>query len=137
MSFTLHSVEGLDALREALVDYEEAHLRRCDMRWVSFIAVYFDLKTCLDELIANIFKHGYQELSVEPQVVVNVQGDNEGVTVEISDNAKPFDITAHHVAPDQEVVLGIGLIRKLVDQVDHQALVNGGNRVTIYKRATD
>ena len=137
MSFALHSVEDLNALRDALVCYEEAHLRRCNMRWVSFIAVYFDIKTCIDELIANIFKHGYQELSVKPHVVVNVQGDNEGVTVEVSDNAKPFDITAHPIAPGQEVVLGIGLIRKLVDKVEHQVLAHGGNRVTIYKRAAD
>lgn len=137
MSFTLHSVEDLNAFRDALVNYEEEHLRRCDMRWVSFIAVYFDLKTCLDELLANIFKHGYQELSVKPRIVVSVQGDKEGVTAEVSDNAKPFDITAHPLAPKQEVVLGIGLIHKLVDKVEHQALADGGNRVTVFKRAAD
>ena len=137
MSFALHSLEELDALRDALVDYEEAHLRRCNVRWVSFIAVYFDIKTCLDELIANIFKHGYQKLSVKPHVVVKVQGNHEGVTVEVSDNANPFDITAHPIAANQEVVLGIGLIRKLVDKVEHQALAQGGNRVTIFRRAAD
>ena len=137
LSFTLRSVEELDALRHALVGYEEKHLRRCGMRWMNFVLVYFDLKTCLDELIANIFRHGYRELPVVPQVVVEVRGDQEGVTVEVSDNATPFDITAHPLATDQEVVLGIGLIRKLVDRVEHQALADGGNRVTIYRRAAD
>ena len=104
---------------------------------MNFVVVYFDLKTCLDELIANIFKHGYCELSVAPQVAVKVQGDNEGVSMEVSDNAQPFDINAHPIDPNQEIVLGIGLIRKLVDRIEYQALAQRGNRVTIYKRAAD
>lgn len=137
LSFTLRSIKDLDALKHKLVDYQKEHLRLCAMRWINFVVVYFDLKTCLDELIANIFKHGYRELPVAPQVVVKVQGNNEGVSIEISDNAQPFDINAHPIATDQEIVLGIGLIRKLVDQIEHQTLAHGGNRVTIYKRAAD
>lgn len=140
LHFEFRAIDDLDALKDAVVAHQESHLRRYPMQWLSLAMLYFEIKTCLDELIVNIFKHGYPDKHVAPLVTVKIHGDERELVVQVTDNAKPFDLTRHvaksdHVG-DETVVLGIGLIRKLVDDIEYTPLANG-NQVTLRKRTME
>ncbi len=139
LSFEFKTIDDIDALKDAVVTHQESHLRRYPMQWLSLTMLYFEIKTCLDELLGNIFKHGYPDKHAAPLVTVKIHGDERELVVQVIDNAKPFDLTRHIVKKDhkdEEVVLGIELIRKLVDDIEYTPLPNG-NQVTLRKRTVD
>ena len=129
----MQKVDDLDSFKEELVAYQESHLQRYPDRWFGLVIIYLDLKTCLDELIANIFKHGYPDRQLRPQVVIVVRGSIDCLEIEITDNAIPFDSSSSN--NQQQPLLGLDLIRKLTDRLDYQRLANG-NRVTLFKQTT-
>ena len=123
----MQAIGDLDALKEALVVYEESHLQRCHDRWLELVIVYLDLKSCLDELIDNIFKHGYPDQRITPSVTISVRGLVDRLEIEVTDNAIPFDSSSVNGQRSK------GTIHKLADRVDYQRLV-AGNRVTFFKQ---
>lgn len=127
MNFKMQAIDDLDTLKEQLVSYEESHLQRYPDRWLELVIVYLDLKTCLDELVANIFKHGYPDQLTTPQVVVSVRGLADCLEIEVTDNAVPLDSSS--------LASSLGIIHQLADRVDYQQLTNG-NQVTIFKQTT-
>jgi anti-sigma regulatory factor (Ser/Thr protein kinase) len=86
--------------------------------------------------MTNILMHGYHG---KPGYLEIVMKRNETqVLVSLRDRARPFD-PMQVPEPDLTIPLeqrklggmGIFFVRKLIDQVDYQALVDGGNELTL------
>ena len=92
---------------------------------------------CLDELLTNTLQYGYIDSGKEPEVVVKLSVENGELTVNIQDNAAPFDPTEEADAPDLDASLedrrigglGIHFVKTLSDsfryqrQAEHNLLV--------------
>lgn len=95
-----------------------------------------DLVLAVDEVMTNILMHGYQG---RPGYLEIVMKRNENrVMVSLRDRARPFD-PMQVPEPDLTIPLeqrklggmGIFFVRHLIDQVDYQVLVGGGNELTL------
>jgi anti-sigma regulatory factor (Ser/Thr protein kinase) len=97
------------------------------------------LNVALDELLANALTHS--ETGRDPcSVTVEVQLDQERVTVTVTDNGAPFDPFGRD-APDTTLSveerpiggLGLHLVGQLMDQVSYQRR-EGHNVVVLVKQ---
>lgn len=102
-------------------------------------AVRRSVNVALDELIANELSHGMAEGDAG-SVTVEVELDQERVTVTITDDGPPFD-PFRQAAPDTTLSvderpiggLGIHLVRELMDEVSYQRR-DGQNVVVLVKQ---
>jgi serine/threonine-protein kinase RsbW len=81
-----------------------------------------DLRLALEEIVANIISHGYENNSVH-QITVDIRYTDEEITIEVKDNAKPFNplsISGPEIENpyDGRKVSGIGIyiVCSLMDQ---------------------
>ncbi len=99
-----------------------------------------DLVLAVDESATNIIKHGY---GGQPgDIEIEVWREAEAVVVRLRDQAPPFDPTR---VPDPDVTLpldrrpvgglGVFLTRCLVDAITHRLTSQGGNELTLTKKA--
>jgi anti-sigma regulatory factor (Ser/Thr protein kinase) len=101
-------------------------------------AVRRSVNVALDELLANAFSHGLRGRDPS-EVTVEVELDEERVTVILTDDGKPFDPFGRD-APDTALSveerpiggLGIHLVGQLMDQVSYQRR-EGHNVVVLVK----
>lgn len=104
-------------------------------------SVTFRINLALEELLTNTIKYGYADQSTH-EIVIELQYSGDGVTVEIVDDGKPFDLTQAPTpdldAPiEQRAIGGLGLhfVRTMMDEVRY-CRDGGRNRVTLVKRTT-
>ncbi len=125
------------------------------LRWIETLAaaqrfpeeLSFDIQVCVEELFANLVRHGGGLWSDDPAATGEAQTPilmsilvtvgSGGVTVLLEDNGTPFDVAA---APPKQVDrpleaarpggLGIQLIKKLSSGLAYEH-VNGLNRTTL------
>jgi serine/threonine-protein kinase RsbW len=93
----------------------------------------------VDEAVSNIIVHGYQRQ--EGIVEIEVSQERDALVIRIRDEAPPFDPT---IVPAPDVTLplekripgglGIHLIRKIMDEMAHRVIPQGGNELTLVKR---
>ena len=103
--------------------------------------VAFRINLALEELLTNTIKYGYADQGAH-EIVIELQKSGDGLTVEIVDDGKPFDLTQAPVpdldAPvEQRAIGGLGLhfVRTMMDEVRYHR--DGScNRVTLVKRIT-
>jgi len=101
-----------------------------DMRnWVSELlkkseitdVIIEDIKLALNEALANIFHHAYNDEIVKP-VRIKVMIDNEKAIISLRDFGRKFDLSKY-VPPDLDGSSnggrGVYLIRKLMDGVQY------------------
>ena len=99
-----------------------------------------DVILAVDESAANIMVHGYRGGPGTVEVEVRPEGD--ALVVCLRDHAPPFDPT-RVPAPDLTVPLderpvgglGVHLTRTLMDEVIHRLTPQGGNELTLVKKA--
>ncbi len=123
--------QALDTIR-AFVEHEAQALD------VTQEAVY-TLMLAVEEIAINIVTYGYRGLPGPIEVSIGpVAG---GVEIQLRDQAPLFDPT--QVAPPDITLpleqrapggLGIHLARRLMDSIQHRALPQGGNELTLIKR---
>ncbi len=100
----------------------------------------FDLAQAVDECATNIVEHGYrgQPGSIE----IEIERVGELLTIKLRDQAPAFDPTG--VPPPDLTLslearepggLGVYLARHMVDEMRHRTLPEGGNELTMIKRA--
>ena len=99
-----------------------------------------ELILAVDESITNIIEHGYRGQPGDIEIEVRRAG--ETVVVHLRDRAPPFDPTR---LPDPDLTLsleerpvgrmGVFLTRQLVDAVTYRLTGEGGNELTLTKRA--
>ncbi len=130
MSVGAHS-GGVGEMNTALAEFAEENALPEGVRR--------DLNVALDELVANSLSHGRTERD-DGSVVVEVQLDQDRVTVTLTDDGTPFD-PFKQAAPDTTLSveerpiggLGIHLVRELMDDVSYQRR-DGHNVVVLVKQ---
>lgn len=102
-------------------------------------AVEFHVNLALDEIISNVIRYGWKD-SGDHQFNVRLSLLNDEVTVEIEDNATPFNPLEAPVPDldrplDERPVggLGIHLVRQVMDGLEYQRQ-DGKNLVVMRKR---
>ena len=122
---------GVQEVNAALAGFAEAHALAADVRR--------SLNIALDELLANALSHG--RTGPDPcSVTVEVELDQERVTVTVTDNGTPFD-PFDRDAPDTTLSveerpiggLGLHLVGQLMDEVSYQRR-EGHNVVVLVKQ---
>lgn len=122
---------GVREVNAAFAGFAEAHALPADVRR--------SLNVALDELLANALSHG--RTGRDPcSMTVEVQLDQERVTVILTDDGAPFDPFGRD-APDTTLSveeraiggLGIHLVGQLMDQVSYQRR-EGNNVVVLVKQ---
>ena len=99
-----------------------------------------DVLLAVDEAATNVIMHGYRG---QPGTIeIEMGRDGNSLLVRLRDQATPFDPT---VLPPPDVTLplemrplggmGVYLIRKLMDAVTHRVTPQGGNELTLVKKA--
>ena len=102
-------------------------------------AVEFHLALALDEIISNIIRYGWKD-SGEHQFNVRLSLSNDAVTVEVEDDATPFN-PLEVPAPDLDRPLderpvgglGIHLVRQVMDGLEYQQF-DGKNLLVMKKK---
>ncbi len=99
-----------------------------------------ELILAVDESITNIIEHGY--CGQPGDIEIEVLRAGETVVVHLRDRAPPFDPTC---LPDPDLTLsleerpvgrmGVFLTRQLVDAVTYRLTGEGGNELTLTKKA--
>ena len=99
-----------------------------------------DVVLAVDEMAANVMVHGYQ--GGPGAVEVEVRPDGNALVVYLRDHAPPFDPTRHPLPDltlplDERPVGGLGvyLTRMLMDEVIYRSTPQGGNELTLVKKA--
>lgn len=100
--------------------------------------VVFQVNLALDELLTNIISYGYAD-GAEHEIAVRLSLDQRTLTVEIEDDARPFN-PLDRPPPDLEAPLearpigglGVHLVRTFMDSVEYRQ-DEGRNRLTLRK----
>ena len=100
----------------------------------------YDLAQAVDECATNIVVHGYQ--GQPGSIEIEIERVGETLTIALRDHAPVFDPTG---VPSPDLTqpleerepggLGAFLARYMVDEMRHRALPDGGNELTMIKRA--
>jgi serine/threonine-protein kinase RsbW len=101
--------------------------------------VVADVVQAVDECVANVIIHGYQDSA--GTIEVEVDFGSRGVAVHVRDRAPAFDPTSvPEPAPDRPLEarlrggMGVHLIREFTDEFRYRLLPDGMNEVTMIKR---
>ncbi len=99
-----------------------------------------DILQAVDESATNIIVHGYR--GRPGQIDIDVKREGNFLVVRLRDQATPFDPTT---VPDPDVTLplderpigglGVYLTRRLMDAMTHRVTPQGGNELTLAKKA--
>lgn len=100
----------------------------------------FKVNLVLDELGVNIVNYGGEVSEIE----VSLSSEEETVTIEITDDGKPFDPLTEAVEPDisapidERPIGGLGLyfVRTMMDEM-HYKREQGKNRLALAKRRSE
>ena len=104
-------------------------------------AVEFHVNLALDEIISNVIRYGWKD-SGEHQFNVRLSFLNDEVTVEVEDDATPFN-PLEVPAPDLDLPLdarpvgglGIHLVRQVMDGLEYRCF-DGKNLLVMKKKIT-
>lgn len=97
-----------------------------------------DILLCVDEILANVIRHGYGEEAGtdEKKIHVSFSEFADRVEVLIEDQGLCFDplsIPLPELPPQKPGGLGLYLVRSLSDEVHYEALRPRGNRLRLVK----
>ena len=132
LSFMLVKEEDITSFMEAFNMFKEQNA--IDDR------PYFDLKLCIEELLVNIFKHGYSNINQQPDIQIDMTKVDSKIEVAICDNAKAFNLFKMKL-PDSDIDhiedkniggLGIRFIKSFTDELEYIPQVKG-NKVILKK----
>jgi len=101
--------------------------------------VGYAMALTLDELLANVIRHGYEDPD-EHVIRVRVWLDADVLSIQVADDGKPFNPL---LAPEPDLDLpieqrpvgglGIHIIRTMMDDIEYSR-TNGQNLLTVRKR---
>ena len=102
----------------------------------------FRINLALEELGLNIINYGHDGGVHEIQFTMTLEG--ETITIEISDDGRPFDPLSEAPVPDVTAALddrpvgglGVHLVRTMMDDMRYQR-VSGRNHITMVTRNTE
>jgi serine/threonine-protein kinase RsbW len=104
-------------------------------------AVEFHVNLALDEIVSNVIRYGWKDHG-EHQFNVRLSLSNDEVTVEVEDDAPPFNPLEAPVPDldqplDERPVggLGIHLVRQITDRLEYQQF-DGKNLLVMKKKVS-
>ena len=126
---------NLDYLQQITASVEEIGLQE---NWPSDLVFKIDL--VLDELATNIVKYGGKVSEIE----ISLSSEVEAVTIEITDDGRPFDPLNDVAEPDLDSPLnerragglGVHLVRSMMDEL-HYRREQGKNHLALTKRRAE
>ena len=132
-SFELRKEGDMASFMKAFADYGDRHI--IDEK------IFYDIRLCLEEVLVNVFRHGYKGIDRNSLVNVQVNSDGRIVVAQIVDNAMHFDpFNSIHepdtISPIEDRPLGgvgIHLIKELSDEFEYTPLPEG-NKIVLSKR---
>jgi serine/threonine-protein kinase RsbW len=133
--YTLHISAELKNLAAIRRFTEEAALK---LQTPSFATE--DMILAIDEAVTNVILHGYQR--GPGTIEIEMRRDRDLLVVSLRDQAPPFDPTTVP-KPDVSIPLeyrplggmGVHLMRESVDEILYRVLPQGGNELTLLKKA--
>lgn len=98
----------------------------------------FAVRLATEEAFTNVLEHGYP--AHQGPVDISIAAERGGVSIVVTDQSPPFD-PARAPVPDvsadwetrAEGGLGLHLIRKLMDRVEHESSDSRGNVLRLFK----
>jgi anti-sigma regulatory factor (Ser/Thr protein kinase) len=125
-----NDLSEMTVLRETVQNFSEQNQLTPD--------IVFVLDLCMEELVTNIIKYGYDE-PAQHQIQIDLSLLDGLLVLEIVDDGKPFDPTCLP-EPDLDVPLeerqigglGIHLVRNYVDSMEYKR--QGNQNVTTLKK---
>ena len=107
--------------------------------WDVDASVVYDLMIAATEAMTNIILHGYHGQA--GLVEVSIKNKDNDVVITVQDEATPFD-PGNASRPEMTLSLevrplgglGIFLMQDCLDQIKHEVLPQGGNKLTLIKR---
>ncbi|HEX6136269.1 MAG TPA: ATP-binding protein [Casimicrobiaceae bacterium] len=101
--------------------------------------IAFQTRLAVDEMCTNVIVHGYRGLQPGP-IALTVTPHPDRLVIRIVDRGYPFDPRSAP-APDlcasveERPIGGLGchLVRSVMDGIDYETTVDGGNRLTLVK----
>ena len=102
--------------------------------------VLFQIKLVLEEIGTNIVKYGYDD-DGKTDIQITLTSESDALTMEISDDGKPFDPFADAPPPDLDSPipdrpiggLGVYLVQTMMDETRYRR-EDGRNKLTLIKR---
>ena len=99
----------------------------------------FQIKLVLEEMGTNIVKYGYDDED-RKNIEIILTSESDSLTMEISDDGRPFDPFADAPPPDLESDipdrpiggLGVYLVQKMMDEARYRR-EDGRNKLTLIK----
>lgn len=103
--------------------------------------VISDLRLAVDEAVTNTIIHGYKHK--QGTIEISIERDAAALIVNLRDRAPEFNPSSYSASnlpasPERKTPGGFGirLIKEVMDEVNYQALSNGGNELTLIKHNT-
>lgn len=133
LSCNLKKIEDLQKFTDAFQKYKDT----CAMNE----QIFFDFKLCLEEVIVNIFSHGYKESKISPNINLSLYKSQDYFTADITDNGIFFNPISDSSPINLEASLeerpigglGIHLLKNLSDELEYIPQ-SKGNQLKIYKK---
>jgi anti-sigma regulatory factor (Ser/Thr protein kinase) len=125
-----NDLTDMSLLRDAVQDFSEQNQLTAD--------IVFVLDLCMEELITNVIKYGYEE-PAQHQIQIDLSLQDGLLVLEIADDGQPFDPT-RIPEPNLDVPLeerqigglGIHLVRNYVDSMEYKR--QGDQNITTLKK---
>ena len=132
MSLTLkNDLSAIERMSQLLAEFGD--------RWHLPTKPLLDLNLAVEEVVANVISHGYEDHH-EHQIAITISLEEAEMTVEVEDDGRPFNPLEF---PEPDLTrpleerslggLGIHLIRNLTDRLDYRRQ-QGKNLLVMKKR---
>ena len=91
-------------------------------------SLVFKVNLVLEELGLNILSYGGEDEDRSPEVEITLISEDDSLTIEVSDDGRPFNPLEDAVVPDVDALLdersigglGVHLVRTLMDDLSYQ-----------------
>ena len=100
--------------------------------------IIFKFQLSMDELLTNVISYGFEEVTHDPVITVDIHVDDAEIDVVIRDNGRPFNPLEDAAEPDVSLDaedrpiggLGIHLTKAFIDKLAYER-VDGFNCLTL------
>lgn len=91
-------------------------------------SLVFKVNLVLEELGLNILSYGGASVDRSPEIEITLVSEDDSLTIEVSDDGRPFNPLEDAVVPDVEALLdersvgglGVHLVRTMMDDLSYQ-----------------
>ena len=101
-------------------------------------SLVFKVNLVLEELGINVLSYGGEKGGPHPEIEIVITSEDDSLTIEVSDDGKPFNLLLEAPEPDVDAKiedrsiggLGVHLVQSMMDDLSYQH-TGGKNRLTM------